>query len=260
MNERIYMSPQINIIHTPCKQCVFAKYENITQTDCELGYIDAYKKNHTENVLEVYDNDKEFYVINNKKCVGYRENKWFKQFDAEMADLEIKKQIFFEHNRLDYISCIYIDDMTKTELENIFLQISLLKPKPAKVIIIRYPNRISKKEYSYDSISSIINQHKLDMPWEIKTVVDNIKYEEFLTFVVLGNKKHRFILNIDAYFNDVQHIISGGNNIIYHQLETFMVLSNAEETVRLFPAAVYRYSIMDNGIDLLSQKELYIKI
>ena len=39
---------------TSCKECLFAKYEGITQVDCELGKIDMYRKHGTE-VAEVYD-------------------------------------------------------------------------------------------------------------------------------------------------------------------------------------------------------------
>ena len=59
----------INAVHTPCKNCVFAIYDNITQTNCALHYLDIYRDKDIE-ILEAYDNDKEFYIINNKKCIG----------------------------------------------------------------------------------------------------------------------------------------------------------------------------------------------
>ena len=79
----------IHAIHTPCKNCVFAKYEENTQTGCELDYIEKYKNLESE-ILEVYDNDKEFYVINDKKCLGYREPKWFEQLSMSDSSMEEK--------------------------------------------------------------------------------------------------------------------------------------------------------------------------
>ena len=50
----------VNTIHTPCKSCVFALYEDKTQTDCGLNYISKYRQKDNVEVLEAYDNDKEF--------------------------------------------------------------------------------------------------------------------------------------------------------------------------------------------------------
>lgn len=102
------LDDQINTIHTPCKSCVFAKYDNNTQNGCELNYLDKYRTKNA-SILEAYDDEKEFYIINGKKCMGYRENKWFKQFNLENSDIESKIKIYKEKNYLDYIlSLIHI--------------------------------------------------------------------------------------------------------------------------------------------------------
>ena len=56
------------MIHTPCKDCVFAIYDDKTQINCSQDCIDKYKKLDVP-IVEVYDDDKEFYVIEGRKCI-----------------------------------------------------------------------------------------------------------------------------------------------------------------------------------------------
>jgi len=68
--------------NTPCKDCVFAKYEEDTQTDCRLDLISKFKDQDVE-IMEVYDEDKEFYVIKNRICHFFRPQKWKKDYSLE---------------------------------------------------------------------------------------------------------------------------------------------------------------------------------
>ena len=58
---------------TSCKECVFAKFEEGTQTSCLTGRLDKFLE--LDNVVEAYDNDKEFYVIT-RVCGGFRTQEW----------------------------------------------------------------------------------------------------------------------------------------------------------------------------------------
>ena len=60
------------IIQTNCKNCAFAVYEKDTQIGCLHGRVDKFKNLNPDNVLEAYDIDKNFYVIN-KFCNFYRD-------------------------------------------------------------------------------------------------------------------------------------------------------------------------------------------
>ena len=145
--------PEINPIHTPCKQCVFAKYENITQTDCFLNYIDKYKTNEVE-ILEAYDEEKEFYIINGKKCIGYRENKWFANIGMENASIEEKIQEFNRKNYLHYLLVLNLDNYSYENFEHLKNQIANISIKPSKIIFIRYQNK--EPLYGLDLIKNLL--------------------------------------------------------------------------------------------------------
>lgn len=59
-------------LQTSCKNCIFAVYEGITQTGCVANRLKKFDKN---DIIEAYDNEKEFYVIN-KFCNLYRPLSW----------------------------------------------------------------------------------------------------------------------------------------------------------------------------------------
>lgn len=65
----------ISKINTSCKDCIFAIYEGITQTGCKTGELDK-MRDHGIQILEAYDNDKEFFVINKTKCLYNRPKEW----------------------------------------------------------------------------------------------------------------------------------------------------------------------------------------
>lgn len=57
---------EIKRIHTSCKDCPLATYEGKTQVGCRLDRVKAFAR--TAEVIEAYDEDKEFFVINDRVC------------------------------------------------------------------------------------------------------------------------------------------------------------------------------------------------
>ena len=65
------MKDEVERIHTPCKTCIFAKYNGDTQTGCGLGRIQPFREQGS--VLEAEDEEKKFYIINGRLCNGFNE-------------------------------------------------------------------------------------------------------------------------------------------------------------------------------------------
>jgi hypothetical protein len=59
----------IKAIHTPCKNCVFAKYDGKTQTDCHLDMTTKFSSKGIE-IIKAYDEEKEFDIINGKNVMA----------------------------------------------------------------------------------------------------------------------------------------------------------------------------------------------
>ena len=251
------INEQINKIHTPCKNCVFAKYENQTQIGCALNYIDKYK-NKNVTILEAYDNEKEFYIINGKKCMGYRENKWFKQFDMEHSDIGSKVDKYHATNHLDYLIVIDLKKINITELDSILQQISEASIQPKKVIIIRYID--NEKSFEYSILETLFNKYNVSYIWRIQTILDSsLEYNQIVHNIISLNAKYRFVITVSDYNSDIVNMIHTTNKIVHEDLDQFEILSNNDETCLCFSTLVYRFDTF-HGNKLLENKSNYRKI
>lgn len=245
---------KINTIHTSCKDCTFAIYDNKTQKDCALKYLDSYKDKNIE-ILEAYDNDKEFYIINGKKCIGYRENKWFKQFGLENADLISKVNKYNETNYLDYCLVVNLKLMSLNELDQILKQISSCAIQPRKVIFIRYAD--NELKFPYSDVEKLLKQHRVSYTWRIQTILDmSLSYDQILHNVITLNPKYRFIISVSSYNEDIEHIVSATNQIVHHDLSQFEVISNKDYSCIIFSSVIYRFET-SHGNSLLKNTALY---
>lgn len=251
------INEQINQIHTPCKNCVFAKYDDKTQINCELHYIDKYKaKNIT--ILEAYDNEKEFFIINGKKCIGYRENKWFKQFDLENAAIQAKVDKYHATNHLDYILVIDLKTLKINQLDDTLKQISELNIQPKKVIIIRHID--NEKTFAYSALEQLFNKYNVSYTWRIQTILDtSLTHQQIIHNIINLNAKNRFIIIVSDYNTDIQKMVISTNRIVHEDLEQFEVLSNDNGTCLCFSTLVYRFDAF-HGNNLLEHQTNYQKI
>lgn len=252
----------IEAIHTPCKKCVFAKYEDKTQIGCELNYIEKFKNINSE-ILEVYDEDLEFYVINNKKCLGYRENSWFKKLDMEEASLEEKKEYFLKHNHINYLLVIDLANLSIEDFSRIKEAIIETEYAPNKVIFIRYVNNV--QTFSFDIINQFLKDTKLDKTkWRIQTMEDNNhQFEDILHTIIALNKSNRFIMYIklnNSHDYPIKNICVKANTIIYDEMGKADIVANKDKTCVLFSAPSYRFSLLALKTNLFSQEELYTYI
>jgi len=63
--------PILSQVHTACRYCVFAEYEDNTQTGCKLNKLDDYRAAGID-IVEVYDEGANFNIIDGRICLFYR--------------------------------------------------------------------------------------------------------------------------------------------------------------------------------------------
>jgi len=239
----------IPAIHTACKKCVFAVYEDITQTECYLGYISKYRDKNI-SILEAYDDEKEFYVISDKKCPGYRENSWFKNADLTIQQ---KAEQILKNNHINYLMVINLKDIEVSDFHNTINDILQLDFKPSKIIIVRHTD--DHKKFPFDVLKSSLD--KLNILWKIQTMIDKDSlWGDILHGVSVTNSQYRFICGIIKYTKDISKIINKANSIIYDDLSTFNILSNNNRDVIIYAGSVYRYSNF-HGYDILNDEKAY---
>jgi hypothetical protein len=253
------MNQEISKIHTCCKNCVFSVYSGITQELCALNYIDTYRKKGVD-IIEAYDNEKEFFLINDKKCIGYRENKWFKQFNLDNATLEEKIGKYLESNQLNYSLVLDLKKINKSELDQILLSVKSLSVTPEKIIFIRYVN--DQQNFPYEYIQELLNKHELtNLPWRIQTTIESdTDYLEILHNITMNNTKSRFIVSITNKTDGLKDLIEKANTIVHKDLDQFIVLKNQDNTCLVYSVSVYRYEWFINSTNLLKKAGEHIVI
>jgi hypothetical protein len=247
----------IDPVHTACKKCVFAIYEGITQTGCSLNYIEKYKKNNVD-ILDAYDEENEFYVVNKKKCIGYREPSYFNNKE-KVESVQEKIDYFYNNNHIQYLLIINLYDFEKNSLDELAKQIKILDIQPEKIIFIRY-NYLSKI-FTYDTIKDFLEKSEYSGVWRIQTMVDNqLSYEDILHNCINLNKSFRFMVSISSpnkELKNLNNIVNTANKIVYKDLGSFTILSTEKKEIILFSTGQYRYSFLVNKENIINQDKYY---
>ena len=132
----------MTINNTPCKDCCFAIYDDITQVGCARNRIEKYKDNGAE-IIEAYDEEKEFFVIKDRLCPFFRSKKWLDAF-SEKSDEDMEKILAFETMSSFHLIILLkegsIEDLKDTidsvplEFKNVPpTQITIIRPRGSKV-------------------------------------------------------------------------------------------------------------------------------
>lgn len=185
--------PSGTISQTSCKECIFAIYEDNTQVACEANRIEKFKK----DIIEAYDNEKEFFVIN-RICNLYKTKDWNNgQKDLSKAKFEssITCDILINCDNIDDEMMKYIQSLLSTinkkYIIKLFHSYQISDDKKEKIKNLVYTDHnifvsmyINKAEYIYLTL--------LKSASAFHTIVDETNY--------IGIEK--FILDIDTIINE----------------------------------------------------------
>jgi hypothetical protein len=254
------MTKYIHPLHTACKKCVFALYHGKTQTGCDLRYLDSYRNKNSE-ILDVYDSELEFYVINEKKCPGYREQSWLIRNKLMDTPREDWVKVFNDQNKIGYLLVIdyrLLGDSLEVH-EYLKQTLASLVIKPQKIVFVR---SASGSEYTkYSNIQKLMTDTNIDCAWRIQSMVDDsIQHYDVLHSIVNLNKSYRFVCDIQKVPCFINQVIERAQTIVCEELDQFTVLTDQQYSVVIFSGGVYRFSIIENGRDILSDKENYTLI
>lgn len=207
--------------HTACKGCVFGIYYGETQTDCRLGKIDKFRENGND-IIEVFDEEKEFYVIDGRKCQFYRNSDWLFNIGYEDDEMEILK----EETTIGVDIVLLVEEkQTFDDIKTSLLSIEKSTIKPESIIIvlqnITYPNSIIDHNWIKTNIT---------IPYIVEYAIPTKTIEECIN---LGAKKssiyylcimagrhltNNFLEEVNEAINDKMWPILYIEGIYYHQM------------------------------------------
>lgn len=242
-------------IHTCCKECVFAKYNDKTQVGCHLNYVEQFDKS---SVLEAYDDEKEFYVINNKKCIGYREQDWFDKRGMKDATTEEKVAKYHSKNFLHYGLVVDLKDFNDTtDLEVLGRELKSLEIAPRIIILVRHQSQANEKEHAFYALKPVLEQSELGCRWRIVTALEDIDYLDIVHELTNRYKNRRFLLSVAKPTTGLNELVNRANRIAHTEMQRFVALSNEDGNAVLISTPNYRHSLFTQNVNILTETSLH---
>jgi hypothetical protein len=169
----------LNKVHTSCKNCIWANYEGNTQIDCGLGRIKKYK-----NVIECYDEEKEFFVINKAYCLFYRNKDTVDVSDLEDLYKHIRKQA-----EIQYQLIIILED--KQDIYGTFCSIESAIKQDVKPKILTVVNRSKKAGVGKELADYLRKYDKVFNIWKVQNLVNTSLTREDCVDIVLDGTMYK---------------------------------------------------------------------
>jgi len=241
---------KINIVHTPCKNCVFAVTEDNKQIGCLSGALDRFRLKGYE-VLNAYDNESEFFVINNKKCIFLRNAEWWNK--NALTNTDDALLLAQKENNIKYIALIKIDN--KVSLETFTETITkICKNTISPSGILLYMDQKNNSQIKTKTLADILNKSKIQ--WRIQKFVDDLNETQKIKHIIQAAPINRYYFYIDPnHFNSSSFDLEGLNNKILDGL-TFGCISIAGGL--FFSYLTWQYAKANKNIDILLDTQYQI--
>lgn len=220
-------------LHTSCKDCIFAIYddEKKTQKGCQFNKIEKLKGNGVK-VVESFDDEKEFFVLDNHACMTYRKNL--------LPNKTIEEQIEIAKNQaMPRIDCVItvesneIGDLEKTIITLIKQEIQfneiifcvLSKIKPSQII-------------------SIINKNNGKFKWSIKQIVDEYWTGSKAINIAVQKSRSTYASVFNSGFEIPVNFVKEMTNSLAEEMKRFIMLNPIDEKSNGLTIQVYAFNAL----------------
>lgn len=200
-------------ISTSCCNCVFSATKGITQNGCHLGRIDKLRQQGVK-VTEAYDQDKEFYLLENYLCLAARQRSWLEKVEDPIEKV-------YDEIALKMESVIPIYETTMEDVEKTAKWLSEQTFKPGKAHFI-----LNQDGIPIDHLIKMLN--KYNILFEVNMVA-NPRPQIFQTLnniVNEVNSSYYIELKTGKYFPPT--IFEYVNKLLNYDLERFVAIQSYE--------------------------------
>lgn len=221
---------------TPCKECVFAVYDGITQTNCKFDLIQRYK-NRDINIIEAYDEDKEFYVVD-RQCMYQRSRNWphlKESFDTQKLKIE-------DEIKIKYQAIVFASDNLEDTRDTV---VSLIeqKHKPSHISIIRQVDCKLKPREFVDIVKNC------GILWDVRNTIRQDIPNSFMIDFVIDAKHYDYYVVVNAECHIRCDVFSRLNEEINHKFQPISILKPDHNDNGLFVSYML-HKIMQGNQDV----------
>jgi len=197
---------------TPCKNCIFAKYTGITQTDCKLNKLELFKQ-HNIQIIEAFDEEKEFYVIKNRTCRWFRNDRWI----HTNQDIEAQKEYLDQETLTQFQAIVFANDDIKDLDITVDSLLAQLLP-PVHITIIRPP-------YCETSITELVSKGlMLSCQWRVQDIIDPNTPRGSMIDYALDAKPHQYYSVFNAGFEVPEDMFLTIHKVMMEDLQPITIL------------------------------------
>ena len=213
----------VPISSTLCHNCIFAEYDNGSQTDCKADRLNKFKKANITISEMVYE-DVTSYVIEEKVCVYYRNKNWaldhYKNIDREKLVATVSKELRIPYHVLLFVrKDDSIDDVSirLTELEQ-----QKIKPKMVTVI-----DRTHTSEPLTNQLLAIMRNYSFDY-WRVQTIQAIDQFDTDIIDLIYDNTKkipYMFYICFECQYTIPLTVSQEIHTSLHDDMKAFTVLT-----------------------------------
>lgn len=219
---------------TPCKDCCFAIYEDITQVGCSRNRIEKYK-NAGNEIIEAYDEDKEFYVIKGRLCPYYRNRDWLNRIGDNPTSLEMMLSV---ETAATIHLIIFLRDKSIEELDKTIKSIDVENSsvKPIQVTVVRPRSSKLKVQELKDYLNSI------QVIWRIENLIVDMDDTKTI-HMIQKTLTSQYYCTCNSGFEFEDRYFEKMNNAVLEDLLQFGMIESSKDSNEgiIIPIHVHQY-------------------
>lgn len=205
---------------TICKECIFAKYDNFSQTGCEFNIIDNARAAGVQ-VLGCYDTEKEFFVLKDRQCMLRRPESWIQDKPEEKLKDLAHSEVVIPCKAIVLMEIETPFDAVKKTIDDLASQTI----KPNFVSIIRpHDNKIVTPKEIADYLGTMQFSH-----WKVENIMDRKRKGRKIIDLVMHFKTHPYTACFRAGRNIPEDFFSSLNHKIIYHFFNFGIITNSED-------------------------------
>ena len=243
---------------TPCKSCVFAKYEGKTQVGCDAGgRVEKFKAAGVE-VIDVYDDEAEFFLIKNKVCLYYRDKD-----RHEDADDPYKQQLFSDIRkslRIPYQAIVFF--RAKDTIEDLEKRLTELQSQHVKPHLVTIIDRSHSADKKSGIIMKMLHDNFSFNYWRVQEVsaVDQIDSDTVdICYDTTKQRKYFFYTIFESSAPIPQEFSKEIHEAIHEKMQSFTYLSENKDGIgrTVLKVAHEKYAGNSFGIEIKDKLHHY---
>lgn len=156
---------ELKVVHTSCRDCTFANYDGKTQVGCLFGgRLDRFRRQNPDCVVEAKDGEREFFLLNGRRCTAFRPHGWRKEDERDdAAYARARRELTV---RVDFL--VLVDgDFTEKDFKKTLDSVRRQDPPARSLVAVHnaVPSRLPL-------LNSLLTRHAAGLDWFLTSVCE----------------------------------------------------------------------------------------